>query len=94
VLPVLRLARLFNLPEERDRPFNLLIVGAGLSAVGIAVSRIHGLREIVVRAITDPLIRTPGIAGATELGDGRIVLILDAQALARLGREMAADHDT
>jgi two-component system chemotaxis sensor kinase CheA len=90
VLPVLRLARLFGLPEEAGRAFNLLVVGAGLSAVGIAISHIHGLREIVVRAITDPLIRTPGIAGATELGDGRVVLILDAQALARLGRETAA----
>lgn len=92
VLPVLRLARLFGLPDENDHAFNLLVVGAGLSAVGIAVSRIHGLREIVVRAITDPLIRAPGIAGATELGDGRVVLILDAQALARLGREMAAHN--
>ena len=90
VLPVLRLARLFGLSEEAGRAFNLLVVGAGLSAIGIAVSHIHGLREIVVRAVTDPLIRTPGIAGATELGDGRVVLILDAQALARLGREAAA----
>lgn len=94
VLPVLRLAQLFGLPEERDRPFNLLIVGAGLSAIGIAVSQIHGLREIVVRAITDPLVRAPGIAGATELGDGRVVLILDAQALARLGREIAQNGRT
>ncbi len=87
VLPVVRLARMFGLPEENGRVFNLLVVGAGLNAVGIAVSRIHGLREIVVRAIADPLVRVPGIAGATELGDGRVVLILDAPALARLGRE-------
>jgi two-component system chemotaxis sensor kinase CheA len=34
----------------------------------------------VVRAIRDPLIQAPGVAGATELGDGRPVLILDGAA--------------
>ena len=36
-----------------------------------------------MRAINDPLIQVAGIAGATELGDGRIVLILDAATLGR-----------
>lgn len=87
VLPVIRLARLFNLPDEPGRALYLLVIGAGLNAIGVAVNRILGQREIVVRAVTDPLVRVPGIAGATELGDGRVVLILDAQALARLHRE-------
>lgn len=87
VLPVIRLARLFNLPDEPGRALYLLVIGAGLNAVGVAVNRILGQREIVVRAVADPLVRVPGIAGATELGDGRVVLILDAQALARLHRE-------
>jgi hypothetical protein len=41
-----------------------------------------GQREIVVRAISDPLIRVPGVSGATDLGDGKVVLILDLPALA------------
>jgi two-component system chemotaxis sensor kinase CheA len=47
------------------------------------VDRIIGQREIVVRAMTDPLVQVPGVAGATELGDGHPVLILDAAALVR-----------
>ena len=47
------------------------------------VDRIAGQREIVVKTITDPLLRVEGISGATELGDGRLVLILDAPALSR-----------
>ncbi|MGA9767820.1 MAG: chemotaxis protein CheA [Blastocatellia bacterium] len=83
VLPVLRLARLFGLDNRFERAFHAFVVGQGLSAAGIAVDRILGQREIVVRAINDPLIQVPGIAGATELGDGRVVLILDAAALVK-----------
>ena len=52
--------------------------------------RILGQREIVVRAIADPLIRVPGVSGATDLGDGRAVLILDTAAIARLARRSAS----
>jgi two-component system chemotaxis sensor kinase CheA len=51
--------------------------------VGIVVDRLLGKREIVVRPLADPLAQTPGIAGATELGDGRPVLILDVAGLIR-----------
>jgi two-component system chemotaxis sensor kinase CheA len=81
VLPIVRLARVFGLGEDRGRAFHVFIVGAGLAAVGIAVDRILGQREIVVRAISDPLIQVAGISGATELDDGRAVLILDAAGL-------------
>jgi chemotaxis protein histidine kinase CheA len=61
--------------------FHVFVVSPGFSAVGIAVDRIAGQREIVVRPIEDSLVRVPGIAGATELGDGRPVLILDVAAI-------------
>lgn len=83
VLPLIRLARIFGLREQSTDSFHAFVVGKGLSAVGIAVDRVLGQREIVVRAITDPLIQVPGIAGATELGDGQIVLILDPADLTR-----------
>lgn len=83
VLPLLRLSRLFGLSEKYSRNFIGLIIGSGLSAVAIAVDRIIGRREIVVRAITDPLLHVPGISGATELGDGRVVLILDSSVARR-----------
>jgi two-component system chemotaxis sensor kinase CheA len=81
VLPIIRLARLFGLTEAYGRAFHAFIIGGGTGAAGIAVDRILGQREIVVRAISDPLIQVRGIAGATELGDGRVVLILDANGL-------------
>ena len=65
----------------------MFVVGTGAAALGIAVDRIIGQREIVVRAIADALVRVEGISGATDLGDGHVVLILDPAVLARHMRE-------
>jgi len=84
VLPLLRLARVFEMNYQRADSFHVLVIGEEANAVGLAVDRIIGQREIVVRAIKDPLAQSKGIAGATELGDQRVVLILDTTALRQL----------
>ena len=81
VLPLLRLARVFEMNYQRGEKFHVLVIGEDTNAVGLAVDRIIGQREIVVRAIKDPIAQSKGIAGATELGDQRVVLILDIGAL-------------
>ncbi len=86
VLPLLRLTAFFGSPTRPEGAFYALVVGEGIQAVGIAVDRVLGLREIVVRPLADPLVQVPGVGGATELGDGRAVLILDTAALARAAR--------
>ena len=40
-----------------------------------------GRHEVVVRRVDDPLVRVPGVAGATDLGTGRPTLVLDFGAL-------------
>lgn len=87
VLPLLRLARLFDLGEQPEKPFHVFVIGSGAHAVGLAVERVIGQREIVVRGLNDPLVKVAGVAGATDLGDGRVVLILDVAAL----RHVAGD---
>ena len=84
VLPLLRLARVFEMDHQRGANFHVLVLGEETNAVGLAVDRILGQREIVVRAIKDPLAQSKGIAGATELGDQRVVLILDVSELRQL----------
>jgi two-component system chemotaxis sensor kinase CheA len=83
-LPLLRLARVFDMNYRRGEKFHVLVIGEDTNVVGLAVDRILGQREIVVRAIKDPLAQAKGIAGATELGDQRVVLILDITALRQL----------
>jgi two-component system chemotaxis sensor kinase CheA len=86
VLPIRRLSRIFGLAERPRRALHVFVIGSGADAVGIAVDRIVGQREIVVRSMADRLIKVPGIVGATDLGDGRAVLILDLAAIARRAR--------
>ncbi len=86
-LPVVRLARALGMEEPLIDRFHAFIIGTGPAAVGLLVDRIVGQREIVVRTTTDPLIRVEAVTGATDLGDGRAVLILDAAAIARHARD-------
>jgi two-component system chemotaxis sensor kinase CheA len=84
ILPVIRLDRFFKQPVNNSPTFNnAVVIGNGRIQAGIIVDKIIGKKEIVVRALSDPLVRVNGISGATELGEGKIVLILDAPALVR-----------
>jgi two-component system chemotaxis sensor kinase CheA len=97
VLPLVRLASIFGLGAERRKEFPVLVIGTGLNAVGIIADRVLGHREIVVRPVNDPLLKVPGISGATELGDGRAVLILDSGSLtqsAKARQRLAQRHAT
>ncbi len=79
-LPLIRLARYFGLAESSGSMIRVLIVGS-THEVGVIVDRVVGRREIVVRALNDPLVRVVGVTGATELGDGKIILVIDVNSL-------------
>jgi len=81
VLPIIRLAKLFQLRRAARTKLCVLVITSDRGSVGLLTEEILGRREVVVRALRDPLIRVPGITGATELGDGKPVLILDGSAL-------------
>lgn len=70
-----------NLPETGAVP--AILVRAGERPTALLTDEMLGSREIVVKALGPQLSGTRGLAGATILGDGRIVLILDIAALIR-----------
>jgi two-component system, chemotaxis family, sensor kinase CheA len=80
-LPLIRLSRVLGIDAATGDRRHAFIVRTGSEQLGLVVDRIVSQREIVVRTTTDPLIRVVGIAGATDLGDGRAVLILDIAAI-------------
>ena len=81
VLPLLRLARLFHVEEARLSEYYVLVLTSDKGQTGLLVEAIAGQKEVLVRTLRDPLIQVEGVAGATEMGDGRPVLILDAAML-------------
>ncbi len=91
VLPIVRLDRLFGLGRREQKRLHVLVIENGGNLTGLAVDRINGQREIVVRTVTDPLVRVPGVVGATELGDGRPVLIVDPYSLIRTARDQQTE---
>lgn len=67
-----------------------LVVRRDDHRIAFTVDRMLGRQEVVVRAIDDPLVDVPGIAGATDLGDGRPTLVLDLNELGAVARQRAA----
>ncbi|WP_162797683.1 response regulator, partial [Thermomonas haemolytica] len=68
----------------------LLLVGSGELRAAVAVDQVLGSREIVVKTGGPQLASIPGIFGATIMGDGRVVVILDVAPLVRRQATLAA----
>lgn len=84
-LPLFCVASQFGLLRSQKNTHPVVVVETDRGKVGFIVDRVVCQREVVVRPLCDPLLHVPGISGATELGDGKPVLILDPPLLARSG---------
>ncbi len=73
-----------KLPED-DSHVPVILVRAGDHSAALLVDEMITSQEIVVKSIGPQLSSIRGISGATILGDGSIVLILDINALVRAG---------
>ncbi len=68
---------------EGDVTVPVVLVRAGDHSTGLVADELIGSREIVVKSVGPQISSIRGISGATILGDGRIVIILDIGALVR-----------
>jgi two-component system chemotaxis sensor kinase CheA len=81
-LPIRRLWREFELPEpEAPDKMSVVVLAVGGLRMGLLVHRLEGQQDAVIKPIHGPIADVRGIAGATELGDGEAVLVLDVAAL-------------
>ncbi|WP_040405093.1 Hpt domain-containing protein [Ectothiorhodospira sp. PHS-1] len=72
----------------------VLLVRSGDHRIALHVDALMGSREVVIKPVGPQVSRVKGIAGATILGDGRVVMILDVPALVRAGAGVRlAYHD-
>jgi chemosensory pili system protein ChpA (sensor histidine kinase/response regulator) len=72
-----------TLLPETDVSMSVVLVRAGEHSTALVADELVGSREIVVKSLGPQISAIRGIAGATILGDGRIVVILDVGALVR-----------
>lgn len=76
-LPAVAAARLFGLPRTGREDLAVILAGGGRRKA-LLVDRVVGHLRLVIKPLDPALGRPPGISAATLLGDGRIVMILDA----------------
>jgi two-component system chemotaxis sensor kinase CheA len=88
-LPICRLARFFGMetplyeaPPGAPRAKSFVVISSvGNRRLGFVVDRLVGQQDIVIKALGKSLKSVRGFAGATELGDQRVGLVLDIAAL-------------
>lgn len=67
--------------EPEPENAHVVIVAMGTRQVGFVVDQLVGQEEVVIKPLGRALQGTPGMAGATITGDGRIALIIDVPSL-------------
>ncbi len=82
-LPYMRLRDVFRIPGQSPKRENVVIVKLNDLYAGIAVDRLLGGTQTVVKPLGRALRKVAGISGSTVLGDGRVGLIVDVPSLLR-----------
>jgi two-component system chemotaxis sensor kinase CheA len=82
LIPLLSLRKILGLPVgAHGAGIQMIVTELRGRQVGLVVDRLTGQREVFVQALNFPLNQMAGVTGATILGDGRIVFLLDPQTL-------------
>ena len=86
VLMLLHLHQLATESTATDKMF-VVVISNGEKKFGLVVDHLVGEEELVIKAMDDHLVATDMVSGASILGDGRVVLILNlSSVVAKLGK--------
>ena len=81
-LPICDLARLFGFRGPSREEGRFVVVGSmGNRELGFVVDQLIGQDDVIIKALGKSLSSVRGFAGATDLGDQKVALVLDAPAL-------------
>lgn len=83
-IPTVNVARSLGFASSEDplAPLLLLVETENQSQCALMVDAVHDQRQVVIKGLDSNYGTVPGVSAATVLGDGRIALILDPDALA------------
>lgn len=87
-LPLHRLAKLLGYPAAASEKSERIavVLSNGSRTIGLEVDRVLRRQELFIKDIQESVSSLPGVGGASILGDGRVVLILDGEDLLRFAR--------
>lgn len=92
VLPLVRLSAMLEGRRSEAQKLFIVVVQQGDRKYGLAVDRLVGEEELVIKALDDHLVATELVSGASILGDGTVVLILNLHAIVtRAGKVRALE---
>lgn len=85
LLPIVRLHQRLGIAADKTRPEEALmvIIQGERATFGLLVDEFIGKQEVVIKSLGDGMARSPGISAGAILGDGRVGLILDTDAIFR-----------
>lgn len=93
VISLLRLNKLFGIPIKGQGDYTfVVIVGTAEKKVGLMVDSLIGEEDVVIKPLRDQFTTSPGIAGASILGDGSVSLIIDVSQLLDLGQKKEVEN--
>ena len=67
--------------DDPDRYLTIMVLGTDDQRVGFRIDEVMGEQEVLVKGLGRQLVRVPNIAGATILGDGKVVPVLNVRDL-------------
>jgi two-component system chemotaxis sensor kinase CheA len=82
-LPYIRLRDWFELTSPRPARENIVVIQVGRVKAGLAVDKLYGARQTVIKPLGKRFQELSAIAGSAILGNGRVALILDVPGLMR-----------
>ena len=81
-------------PEPTDRRLPVLILQLGERRIGLVVDQLIEAREVVVKTLGNVLRQVRGLTGATLMGDGSVVLIINPSDLVQESEKSVSYDDT
>lgn len=82
VLPLASLRQMVGMEDTREGKVFVIVISSGESEMGLMVDGLVGDEELVVKAVDKDWMSGEMVSGAAILGDGKVVLILNAYRLA------------
>lgn len=94
VLPIYRLNKIIRLSEKKDlEEFPVVIVNFNSRKLGFIVDDLIGKHETVIKTLEKNFRNIPGLTGASIMGDGTIILVLDIPGLIELTNTLDLNND-